>query len=151
MLIFENIINIFSKAEQKMVAHYQTCCINSTEGTIHESIWKKPVASYSILAWSQKSWIVVRDYAHYRSNTNNKLTSFQKVLMVRNLSSYIQLLYVFLFCLDTNSSHAHDWQCAPTNCILKVGGRVRSTRQRDAPNAQALIQTHFNYLCRLYF
>ena len=37
MLIFETIL---AKAEQKMVARYQTCCTNSTEGIIHESICK---------------------------------------------------------------------------------------------------------------
>ena len=73
-----------------------------------------------------------------------------------NPSSHIRLLCVFLFCLDTNSSHAHDRQCAPHQLQTKGGGdeweaRVGSTRWRDAPDAQALIQTHFNYLCRLYF
>ena len=36
MLLFD----ILAKAEQKMVARYQTCCTNSTEGTIHESTCK---------------------------------------------------------------------------------------------------------------
>ena len=53
VLIFEN---ISSKAEQKtMVACYQTCYTNSTKGTVH---LEEPPASYSILAWCQKCWVL---------------------------------------------------------------------------------------------
>ena len=78
--IFEN---ISSKAEQKTtVARYQTSYTNSTEGTIHESIWKnqKPLTALLQDARNHKYWTAMRHYARYRGNTN-KLTFFQKVLV----------------------------------------------------------------------
>ena len=75
--IFEN---ISSRAEQKTtVARYQTCYTNSTQGSIHESIWK----TYSLLKYSCKmpKIINIGHYARYRSNTNNKLTLLPESLV----------------------------------------------------------------------
>ena len=94
-LIFENIL---SKAEQKTtVARYQTCYMNSTEGTVHWSIWKnlQPPIVFLDDAKNHRYWIMMRHYACYGSNTNNKLTYFQKVLMVSNPSSHVRL---FVWC-----------------------------------------------------
>ena len=65
-----------------MVARYQTCYTNLTEGSIHESIWKnqQPPTVFLHDAKNHKYRIAVRHYAHYRSITN-KLIFFQKVLV----------------------------------------------------------------------
>ena len=80
-----------------MVAHYQTCY---TDGTIHGSIWKKqqPPTVFLHDAKNHKYLLAVRHYARYRSTTNNKLTFFQKVLMVSNPSSHLQLFCLAFFC-----------------------------------------------------
>ena len=145
--------NISSKAKQKTtIARYQICYTNSTEGTIHWSIWKnqQPPTVFLHDAKNHKYWIAVSHYAHYRSNTNNKLTFFQKVLVFCDgKQSFkpcsIVLFGVFLFRLDTNNSQMHGRQYAPPpNCILKVG------REEGRLRAQALVHTHFNCPCRLY-
>ena len=111
-LIFES---ISSKAEQKTtVARYQTYYTNSTEGGIHESIWKnqQPPTVFLHDAKNHRYWIALRHYARYRSTTNYKLTFFQKVLVFsdgkQSLKLYpIVLFVVLLLRLDTNSPHAH--------------------------------------------
>ena len=113
-LIFQN---ISSKVEQKtMVACYQTCYTNSTESTIHKSIWKNQQPPTVVLhdAKNDKYWIAARHYACYRSNTNNKLT-FQSILVFSDgeqsfESCLMDLSAVVLFHFDINSSHAHGWQ-----------------------------------------
>ena len=92
-------------------------CTNSTEGSIHGSIWKNQQSPTVFLhdAKNHRYWIAARHYARYRSNTNNKLTFFQKVLVFsdgkKSLTPYpIVLFVVLLLRLDTNSSHAHDRQ-----------------------------------------
>ena len=99
-----------------MVACYQTCYANSTQGTVHWSIWKnlQPPTIFLHDAKNHRYWIASRHYACYRSNTN-KLTSFQKVLVFSdNKQSFkpcpIVLFGVLLLCLDINSSHAHGRQ-----------------------------------------
>ena len=50
------------------VVWYQTCFTSSTEGTIHQSIWKNqqpPTVRYSCMAKNYTYWIAVRHYAHY--------------------------------------------------------------------------------------
>ena len=112
-LIFEN---ISSKAEQKtMVARYQTCYTNSTEGIVYMEVSGRTSSLLQLVhdAKNHKYWTAVRHYTRYRiSNTNNKLTFFQKVLVFSDgeqsfKSCLIVLFGVLLLRLDTNSSHAH--------------------------------------------
>ena len=116
MLIFEN---RSSEAEQKTtVACYQTCYTNSTEGTVHGTtcIWKnQQPLTCTVFLHDGKNRVSARHYARYRSNTNNKLTFFQKVLVFSGDKQSsepcpIVLFGILLFRLDTNSSHAHSWQ-----------------------------------------
>ena len=100
-----------------MVAYYQTYYTNSTEGSIHESIWKnqQPPTVFLHDAKNHRYWLAVRHYARYRSITNNKLTFFQKVLVFsdgkQSLKPYpIVLFVVLLLSLDTSSSPAHGRQ-----------------------------------------
>ena len=112
MLIFENYL---SKTEQKTtVARYQTCSINSTEGTIHGSIWnnQQPPTVFLHDAKNHKYWIEARHYARYRNPTNNKPTFFQKMLVFSDGKQSFEpcptaLLGVLLFRIDTNSFHIH--------------------------------------------
>ena len=99
------------------VSCYQTCYTNSTEGSIHESIWKnqQPPTVFLQDAKNHKYWTAARHYAHYRSNTNNKLTFFQKVFVFSDAKQSfkpwpIVLFGILLLRLDTNSSHAHSRQ-----------------------------------------
>ena len=95
--------NTSSKAEQKtMVACYQTCYTNSTEGSINKSIWKNQQSPTVFLYdfKNHKYWIAVRHYTCYKSTINNKLT-FQKVLVFcdcKQSSSQVQLFCLALFC-----------------------------------------------------
>ena len=66
-----------------------------------------------------------------KQHQQHKLTSFQKVLMVSNPLSHVRLLCDFLFCLDTNSSHAHDRQCPPHQLHTKGGGDECEARGRE--------------------
>ena len=110
-LIFEN---ISLKAEQKtMVARYQTCYTNSTEGSINKSIWKNQQSPTVFLYdfKNHKYWIAVRHYTCYKSTINNKLT-FQKVLVFCDCKQSfkpgpIVLFGIILLRLSTNSSHAN--------------------------------------------
>ena len=87
------------------------------EGTVHWSISKnqQPPTVFLQDAKNRRYWIATRHYVHYRSNTN-KLTFFQKVLVFSDGKQSIKpcvivlLGILLLFCLDTNSSHAHGQQ-----------------------------------------
>ena len=113
--IFEN---VSSNAEQKTVTRYQTCYTNLTKGSIHECIWKnqQPPTVFLQAAKNPKYWTVARRYARYRSNTNNKLIFFQKVLAFSDgKQSFkpwpIVLFVVLLLRLDTMCTN-----CIPLEC-----------------------------------
>ena len=116
ILIFENIL---SKSEQKItVARYQTCSTSSTEGSIHRGIWKNLQPPTILFLHDTKNnwyWIAVRHYIRYRSNTNNKLTFFQIVLVFSDGKQSFKPCLIVLFgalllCLDTNNPHADGQQ-----------------------------------------
>ena len=93
-LIFEN---ISLKVEQKTtVACYQTCYTNSTEGTVHWSIWKNQQPPGLLDAKNHTYWIATKHYARYRTNTN-KLTFFQKVLVFSDGKQSIKPCVIVLF------------------------------------------------------
>ena len=99
-------MEILSKAKQKtMFAHYKTCCTNSTEVTIHGSIWKQQQSP--------------RVFLHYAKNLIETLCMLQKYHQqqayllpeaILRAMSVVVLFAVLLFHLDTNSSHAHSQQ-----------------------------------------
>ena len=73
-----------------IVVHFQNCYTNSTEETIHGSIWKnqQPATVFLHNDKNHKYWIVMRHYTCYRSFTNNKVTFFQKTFL-QAMSDYL--------------------------------------------------------------
>ena len=107
-------LRIYRQRRSRRQQLLPTCYTNSAEGSIHGSIWKNQQLPTVFLqdAKNHKYWTAARHYAHYRSNTNNKLTFFQKVLVFSDGKQsfkpcLIVLLGVLLLHLDVNSSHAH--------------------------------------------
>ena len=103
--------------------------------------WKyleEPAASYSILPRCQY-WTAVRHYTRYISNSNNKLTFFQKVLVFSDSKqSFKPWLIVFfgvlLLRLDTNSSHVHGRHYT-VQSSLELKALNRSTAYKDHASA----------------
>ena len=117
-----------------------TCYTNSTEGSIHESIWKTQQSPTVFLYDSKKHkyWIVVRHYARYRSTTNKKLT-FQKVLIVSNLSSQVQL-----FCSAFFSSALVQTVLMQTVSITEYKGHLKLKRSTAEWHIKTML------LCLMY-
>ena len=107
---YQKIENIPSKAEQKVTfARYQSCYTNSTEGTVCGNIWKnqQPPTVFLNIRWQWDSM--------HATDTNDKLTFFQKVLIFSDGKQSFEphpivLLGLLLFRLDPNSSHMHGRQ-----------------------------------------
>ena len=79
------------------------------------SYLEEPAACYSIPK-NHKYWTALRHYACTLATEAPpaiNLPSSRKFscpLMITNLLSHVQLFSLALFCLDTNSSHAHGQQ-----------------------------------------
>ena len=133
-----------SKAEQKTtVVRYQTCYTNSTESSMHGSIWKnhQPPTVFLHSAKNHKYWTAARHYARYRSNTNNELTFFQKVLVFSDSKQSFKTCPIVLF---GNSS-------APPRRKLFSRARLSITEYKGHLKLKRYtVQRHIKAFCILY-